>query len=390
MSKSPAPILLVSLTARMLAELAVKAGYPVLAVDYFGDSDLQALCPGVSLQRDFQQPYSAAALVEAAARIEAPAVVYGASLENHPAEVARLAQTRQLLGNSPATLGRVRQPQRLAEALQAGGFAYPATFLTQPDIALDHRRRWLWKPLKSGGGHGVRRWQRGQSTAADGVWQEYLTGMTGSAVFVADGERAVLLGLTEQLVARRAFGATGFSYCGNLLPPRLTSGELDSLRQELSAVATHLTRAFALRGLNGLDYIWQRGRAWTIEVNPRPSASLELIELAYGLGVFEAHVRSFGGELPDFDLEQASRDRSAAGKAILFAPHDVRLGDTRGWRQQNIRDIPQPGEQIKQHHPICTLLSVAASPQACLRQLQSKAAKLKMEFTQPGPAVESG
>jgi predicted ATP-grasp superfamily ATP-dependent carboligase len=107
-----------------------------------------------------------------------------------------------------------------------------------------------------------------------------------------------LLGLTEQLVGQPAFGATGFNYCGNLVPPPLPSDELAALLREVRALITYLAEIFGLRGLNGLDFIWHAGRAWAIEINPRPSASLELLDLAYGLRVFDAHVRSFGGNCP--------------------------------------------------------------------------------------------
>ena len=381
MSHPTAPILLVGLTVRMLAELAVKAGYPVLALDYFGDVDLQALCPSLSLRWDFQQKYSAAALVGVAASLKAPAVVYGASLENHPAEVARLGHGRQLLGNSPTTLTQVRQPLRLAEVLSAGGFPFPRTLLAPPDLSPNRRWRWLWKPLKSGGGHGIQRWQPG-IPPPDGVWQEQLTGLIGSALFVANGQQAVLLGLTEQLVGRRAFGAARFGYCGNLLPPRVAPAELTRLLQQTRALVTHLTRLFNLRGLNGLDFIWHQGQVWTVEVNPRPSAAVELVDLAYNLRVFDVHVRSFKGELPDFDLEQALTHSPAAGKAILFAPQTVRLEQTDHWLSSNLRDIPHPGEQINQHQPVCTILTTSATPLACLRQLRSKALKLKQELKQ--------
>jgi len=50
MNCPPRPILLAAYTMRMLAELAVPAGYyEAIALDYFGDVDLRALCPSVSL-----------------------------------------------------------------------------------------------------------------------------------------------------------------------------------------------------------------------------------------------------------------------------------------------------------------------------------------------------
>jgi predicted ATP-grasp superfamily ATP-dependent carboligase len=376
MSSQTQPILLVGLTIRMLAELAVRAGYSVVALDYFGDADLQALCPSRSLLRDYRQPYSATALVNAASDLAAPAVVYSANLENYPAELARLGQGRQLLGNNPDTLAQVRDPARLATALRVGGFAFPETLMPGLDHTPDAARRWLWKPLRSGGGHAIRLWRKGRSLEG-GVLQERLTGMVGSAAFVANGRQAVLLGLTEQLVGQPAFGATGFHYCGNLLPPQLPPDELAALLQEVRAIVSYLTETFGLRGLNGLDFIWHARRAWTLEVNPRPSASLELLDLAYGLRVFDAHVRSFSDQLPDFELEPALVSGAAAGKAIVYAPGEVRVGDTSNWASQGIRDIPHPGEWIKHRHPVCTILATATTPADCFHQLQARAAELK-------------
>ncbi len=101
----------------MLADLAMRDGQPVAAFDLFGDLDLRrghasvvALAGG-----------SLTALVDAAVQVPARGVVYGASFENHPALVARLAERHALLGNVPQTLLAVRDPQRLASALRDAG-----------------------------------------------------------------------------------------------------------------------------------------------------------------------------------------------------------------------------------------------------------------------------
>lgn len=197
--------------------------------------------------------------------------------------------------------------------------------------------------------------------------------MVGSAVFVADGRRAVLLGVTEQLVGRRAFGARDFRYCGNLVPPRLASDELRALIDEARAVAAVLTEAFGLRGINGIDFVWSRGRLWTIEVNPRPPASLEPLEMVYGYRTFDLHVRAFEGDLPEFDLGRAERQAPAAGRAVLYATEDVTVGDTGDWPRRDIRDVPHPGEFIPQDRPICTLRAVGPTPAACLNRLRRRA-----------------
>ena len=84
----------------------------------------------------------------------------------------------------------------------------------------------------------------------------------------------------------------------------------EALLGQARAICSHLAGAFALRGLFGVDFIWDGERAWTHEVNPRPTASLEAIEAAYGIGAFDAHLRGCAGALPRIDGEP-SRARPA-------------------------------------------------------------------------------
>jgi predicted ATP-grasp superfamily ATP-dependent carboligase len=352
----------------MLADLAMRDGQPVAAFDLFGDLDLRrggarvVALPGGSLT----------ALVDAAVQTPARGVVYGASFENHPALVARLAERHTLLGNGPQTLRAVRDPHRLAAALGDAGLLYPRTFAAAPE---DRCGRWLRKPLRGGGGTRVRAW-RGGALAAGSVVQERIEGVACSAAAVADGVDAVVLGLTEQLVGRRSFGVRGYRWCGNVVPPRLPVGERDSLLGQARAICSCLAGAFALRGLFGVDFVWDGERAWTIEVNPRPTASLEAIEAASGMGVFDAHLRACAGELAQVEGERAV----AAGKAVLFATEDVVIGNSARWLERGVRDVPHPGERIAAGHPICTLVAVAATPQDVLNDLEEQAARLRAEL----------
>ena len=84
-------ILLVGLTARALAESAVRAGCDILSVDYFGDLDTRRLGPNASL-RERGTEYSAAALARVAREFSYDAVAYGGGLENHPEAVEALAE----------------------------------------------------------------------------------------------------------------------------------------------------------------------------------------------------------------------------------------------------------------------------------------------------------
>ena len=72
----------------MLADLAARDGRPVVALDLFGDLDLRRM--GV---RVVARPGGTlTALVEDALAIRSDGFVYGASFENHPVLVGRLAE----------------------------------------------------------------------------------------------------------------------------------------------------------------------------------------------------------------------------------------------------------------------------------------------------------
>jgi predicted ATP-grasp superfamily ATP-dependent carboligase len=378
------PILLVSVSARMLAELAVRARYEVTALDRFGDLDLQRLCPSFSVLRDLGGRGGMAALVDAAQDVSAPSVIYGAGLENHPALVARLAAGRRLLGCWPETLERVRDPGVLGGSLRAAGLAYPRTYgAADARQRAEPSRRWLRKPARGGGGRGVREW-RGGALGAGVVVQERIAGLVCSAAAVADGRSAVVLGVSEQLIGRSSLGARGFAWCGNVVPPRLGAAQRRELEVAARAICGHVARAFGVRGLFGVDVVWDGERAWVLEVNPRPTASLECVEAAHGIGVFAAHLQGCAGRLPSIAADRtAPREPDhAAGKAILFAARDTRVGDTRGWPARGIRDVPHPGERIAARRPICTLVSVQESPDAVLADLAARAAALRAELGQ--------
>jgi uncharacterized protein len=301
----------------MLADLARRDD--VIAFDLFGDTDLRA-------ERVVKRR-SLTALVDAAMEEEPGEVIYGASFENHPKLVERLAERHTLLGNPPEVLRAVRDPARLAAVL---GDSYARSTFMPPSSG-----RWLRKPLRGGGGIRVREW-RGGALPAGTFLQERIDGVPCSVAAVGDGKDAVVLGLSEQLVGQRAFGVRGYRWCGNLVPPRAPV-PLD----QPQAICSRLAAAFGLRGPFGVDFIWDGERAWAVEVNPRTTASFEVID-----------------------------PMRAAGKAVVFATEDIVVGEF----APGVRDVPHPGERIAKGRPICTVVSTAATPDEALAGLEEQAA----------------
>jgi len=370
-------VLLAGVSTRGFAESAVRAGYDVIAVDGFGDLDLRACATEVHVVRVGGR-FRARAAVAAVRDVSCEAAVYEAGFENHPGAVRALAARRVLWGNPPAVLARARDPRRLARVVGKAGLPAPRVRLTRPAPGV--RGGWVVKPLHSGGGDGVAVWRtgRGAPMPRRSYFQERIVGVTGSIVFVADGRRAVPLGLSRVLAGETAFGADGFRYCGNILgaagDPQFPADE--RLLDRATLLAQTVTRAFGLVGVNGVDFVARRGLPWAIEVNPRYTAAMELVERAYVISMFDVHVRACRHSLPTFDLAAARRRApDAVGKAIVYARRPIALGDTRPWvLDADVRDISPPGTRFAPREPICTIFARGRDATACFAALARRAA----------------
>jgi predicted ATP-grasp superfamily ATP-dependent carboligase len=227
----------------------------------------------------------------------------------------------------------------------------------------------MLKPMRSGGGRRVRLWS-GERVPRDCYLQERIGGAAGSIVFVAARGRAVPLGVSRQLIGDAAFGADGYRYCGSLL-----SGVDDAQARAVCALADAAAAEFGLVGVNGIDFVASSGVPYPVEINPRWSSSMELVERALGISVFAAHAAACTeGTLPQIDSVRALRKERIAGKAIVFARHDTSAGDTRRWLEApDIRDVPHPDERIRRGQPVCTVFADAADERGCYDALTSRA-----------------
>lgn len=371
-------VLIVGLSTRAIAESAIQGGYDVVTLDYFGDRDQRALVQNYALQRDFDLPFSAQALLEASDGLEFDAVAFTSNLENHPQVVEELGRGRRLLGNPPRVLREVRDWSKLRAVCDEEGIPYPTTLLPGEETEADPEISWLHKPIRSGGGHDIELWT-GQPLDQDYVLQEHLQGRPASAAFVADGSRSILLAVTEQLIGREALGARGYTWCGNILPLAFRSSDgVNNILRSVERTVERLTQRFGLRGVNGIDFVIADGpdghpQPSLVEVNPRYTASMELVDRAYGVSTFDLHVRSFGGELPPLSLKDRLDHSGFHGKGIVYAERDVVMPNTDGWRSEGRRDIPFSGEEIEAGHPICTVLAEGESRAGCWRTLVGKA-----------------
>jgi predicted ATP-grasp superfamily ATP-dependent carboligase len=280
-------------------------------------------------------------------------------------------------------LRQVRDWRALRRFCQEASIPHPITLLPGEEKEADPTVRWLRKPARSGGGHGIRVWT-GDPLDEAHILQACIEGQPASAAFVADGQRSVLLGLTEQLIGRDELGSQGFAWCGNILPLETQSGDWLVVLKDVEEMVAQLTRRFGLRGANGIDLVMAEGPdgrplPTLVEVNPRYTASMELVEQAYGINFFSAHMEAMAGKLPDFSLAAQGAGRYF-GKSIVYASQGVTVPETVGWTQRNRRDIPFPGEQIEAGHPVCTVLAEGHNRETCWARLLENAKAVRREI----------
>jgi len=364
------PLLLVGASARSAAFSASLAGYQPAAIDLFADVDLDECCP-VELW-----DYQTESLLGLARRLPSGPWLYSGGLENRPHLVQLLATERQLYGNGCQTLAEVRNPWKLAAVL--GKHACRVAKLSEP-LGARVARKWVRKPLRSAGGSGVQRLIDARS--ASPMWkasylQEYLVGPSYGAVYVAYLDGTVFLGVTKQLVGAAWTGGTGFHYCGSIGPVHLA----EAAQCEIVRLGAVVAAEFDLRGIFGIDVVVNQDGVWTLEVNPRYTASVEILERAADVAAIQLHVAACEGQTRS-NSPTAMRP-GCFGKAIVFARRRLivpanftalvsRRNARRSWH--SIADIPRVGSVIDRGRPVTTVFAAAPTMELVELKLRMRA-----------------
>ncbi len=360
------PLLIVGASARAAAFSAARAGFMPCWIDQFGDADLAEAFAGVKLA---PAGYPAG-IPEAARTFPDMPFLYTGAMENHRPIIETLAAERELLGNDAGVCEAVRDPFRLQQCLRDAGLAAAAVSAECP---ADDDTAWLCKPLNSSGGLGIRLHDPGAAVPAGHYLQEFVGGRSVSAVYLGDGRRAQLAGVTRQLVGKAAFHAVRYAYCGSVGPLSLSAAEADQWRH----IGGVLAQTFGLRGLFGVDAIEHDGTLIPVEINPRYTASVEVIETGNGLPLTRYHVNACRGSL---DLPHRSA-QELYGKCYLFAPEQLIVrGDPRTLPMPceldsvKLADVPVPGTVIRQGAPVLSLHTWGRDQLECLQRLTARAA----------------
>jgi len=360
-------ILAVGHNVRQIATSASRAGHVVLAADCYCDLDLaDAVLEAKQLVCDRSDPNDLARAAREVVQdsldgFSPDAVVLGSGLEGENLAVKGV----EVLNNPAQKVAQVSDKLWLARWLDQRG--YPTIPTAHPEDK-DDLEGWplMVKPRTGAGGWKNRLIWDDEDLEGDLIVQEWVEGIPASVSVLGDGCQAMAVAVNEQLIGTSWLGARGFRYCGNLTP---FYGS-ETVTAEMAEMSEEIVAELGLVGSNGIDFLVTDKGPVVIEVNPRIQGSLDSVELSTGMSVFQAHLLSFEGVLP----EKPVHYRRAAGRAILFAKRDLITGDLCGdW----VADVPRAGSIFRRDEPVVSVLAAGMNGQDVMDVLRKRSVTMR-------------
>lgn len=350
----------------MLAQSAVRAGIRPVSIDLFADRETRACSENCVAVSAAEIGFERESVVQAAERLapagQGYALVYGSGLDADPGILEALARGRTLYGNPPEILYLLKSPDSFFQLLRQHDIPYPESSRTRPPDP----ENWLLKSGRSEGGKGVRFCGRAEPGPTD-YYQRRLPGRAMSALFLANGESARIIGFntlwTADHGAGRPFLFAGAINRADLLPEQ---------RRQVKAYITRLIRALPLKGLNSLDFMLDGEMCRVLEINPRPSATMALYDGDFSRGLLAEHIRACRAEIP----ETAETGDVVRAFKVFFAARELEISGDMAWPDW-CTDRPVPGTLIGAGQPVCTVCAEGNDRSGVERSIELRLSELR-------------
>ncbi len=361
----PTAVLIAAASGRALAASARRGGYTPLVADFFGDEDtLAAAGAHVRLPDGLTHGMCSdgiLAALERLARVEKPAgIVCGTGFEDRPALLVAIARRWRLLGNGADVVVRAKDPRALAEFCRDCGIPHPALSLRPPADPAG----WLMKRRGGAGGRHIRAAVHSDTADEAFYFQRRVEGRPVSALVVADGRRALVLGFSEQWCSPTADHP--FRYGGAVRPAPLARTAADAM----IAAVQRLVPKLSLVGLNSADFLIDGRSIQLLEINPRPGATLDIFEPDDD-SIFAMHIAACEDILP----AKAPGFEQAKASAIVYAERHIPAFPALDWPAW-AADRPGVGTAVAKGDPLCTVFARAASAASAQALAQRRAAMI--------------
>jgi len=321
----------------------------VIALDFFGDWDLLKLSSEIRVVR------SLAEFRKALLSYPNEQIIYTSVLENN-LDILKQVENR-VIGNGVSSVKLVRPGRNWWELAWKLGIRVPR--VSESPV---YDGKWLIKPYKSGGGRGISFWDKKDGLKRGYYIQEFIGGENISFLFLANGKDFIPLGYTKQLIGFKGLGGDNFKWCGNIYP----FGVEKTFREEIEGWVGKLVEKTGLKGLNGIDIVLSERGPYFIEVNPRYTASMELLERAHGFNVLEAHFQACYGELPKVKFKDFE---GFYVKGIVYAEKTLTGFNCEKMWEKGFRDITRSEEVVPRGRPVCSIFAYGLTEDEALENL---------------------
>lgn len=369
MTDAPQTVLIAGYSGRSLAASARRAGYQPLVLDGYGDTDTRAIAAEAralpsAIRTGFRKGSLLKALDELAQSAATPPVglVLAAGFEDNPDLIAALAERYPLLGCGAGTVRATKDPAAFFPLLESLGIVHPETRTTPPE----NGKGWLSKRIGGSGGTHVAVCRERVAGVPGRYYQRLVEGVPVSMLGVVSGQRAAFA-FTRQwpdAMPRRPFRYGG------------AAGSIDvdaDLEARMIDIGLDLTRSLSLVGLVSLDFVVAGDTPWLIEVNPRPGASLDVLDDDGGT-LFKAHVAACNGDDPT-DVLAAEWKPTSRAVAYVYADSGPLTVPAIAWPAWT-SDLPEAGTIIAQHRPVATVHAPAGDLGSALTLLRERLGEL--------------
>lgn len=389
-------VVVVGVSVRAAVQALARLGYRSIAIDAFGDWDTRQAAYRTHPIASYPQQIEGALQ-----RYPGVPFLYTGGLENRPEWLRRWQRWGPLWGVPHHQVRALRDPRYLSEVLQRGGFEMPPIALTAPR---EPAESWLRKARRSAGGYGVisgqfdpsRPQQVGRSP---GYWQVRIEGQVRGGVFSASPAACHFLGETgaiAEIWEPAASPSTPFAYRGSWGPVPPCPTRVNWWRR----LGNHLAEFFRLRGIFGVDVIWDGDCPWVLEVNPRWPSSAEILDRACGANCMEWHVGQFDAARrqschmaqyshfatrPSVGARQsAPQPPTYAAKFVVFADQtriaSVDFCDWTRRQQAYLADLPIPGSVVRAGSPLLTVFADGQHLDTLRQQLSERTASVREQW----------
>lgn len=361
-------VLIAAFSGRALAQSARRAGYEPLVADAFGDLDTRSAAAAFrvidgAMETGFRTKPLIAALDELASSASSPPIglVLGSGFEGKPRLVATLADRYRLLGNGAPAYKACKNPASFFAKLDELGIPHPRTQTAPPADPAG----WLTKRVGGSGGRHIRICDTNALQRPRRYFQKQLAGERLSVGGVFGAGRASLA-VTRQWISPSP--AQPFRFGGAVSLPDIAH----LLSRTLENTALSVASAFGLTGMASFDFIVADGIPNLLEVNPRPGASLDVLDDDLG-SQFRAHAAASTGQAVSF--EPIPRPKARA-MAILHAERGaLTLGET-PWPKWSA-DRGPPGTFVPRYAPLASVFAEAATADEAERLALARLAELE-------------